>query len=159
MSYRPELVISGGQTGADAGALVGAKQLGIKTGGWMPYNCMTENGPLPAMLELYGMKEHPNPGYPARTKQNARWADVTIWVGDPDADLKDDRGFRCTEKACFNYGKPFLENPTPEELREFCERNDVKVLNVAGPRASKDKLAHRRAAELIKEAFNEVPEG
>lgn len=44
---RPVRIISGGQTGADQGALVAAKQLGIETGGWTPRGFLTEAGPCP----------------------------------------------------------------------------------------------------------------
>jgi len=39
-----EMVISGGQTGADRGGLIAAKELGIPTGGTAPLGYKTEAG-------------------------------------------------------------------------------------------------------------------
>lgn len=145
---RPERIISGGQTGADQGALVGAKQLGIPTGGWMPKGFLTECGFCPALAEAFGMKEHRSPKYPPRTFANVRDSSGTIWIGE-----RDSTGYRCTFKAVEQYGRPFLNNPDPSMLRQWMETWSIKVLNVAGPRASKNSLSHRRAAELIIATF------
>jgi hypothetical protein len=40
-----ELVISGGQTGADQGGLRATRACGIPTGGWAPRGWLTEAGP------------------------------------------------------------------------------------------------------------------
>ena len=40
-------VCSGGQTGADLGGLIAAKQAGLETFGWMPPGFLTEFGPKP----------------------------------------------------------------------------------------------------------------
>ena len=151
---KPLKIISGGQTGADQGALVGAKRVGIPTGGWMPRGYLTEAGPCPALQEVYSVQEHPSPLYPPRTKQNVKDADGTVWVGDLDDGL-DSRGFRCTLRATEYFSKLILVNPTHLELRRWVTDYGIKVLNVAGPRASRDKLAHRRAAELIIAAFGD----
>lgn len=148
---KPDKIISGGQTGADQGALVGAKRVGIATGGWMPRGFLTEAGPCPNLAALYGLQEHPSPLYPPRTRQNVRDADGTIWGGPSD----DSRGFRCTFRAVEDYSKPFLNDPDARTLRQWIEQWNISVLNVAGPRASRDKKAHQRAAELIIEAFGD----
>lgn len=147
---RPTKIISGGQTGADQGALVAGLQLGIPTGGWMPRGFKTEDGFNPALAALYGVKEHPSPEYPPRTKQNVKDSNGTVWIGE-----KDGLGFLCTRNATEKYGRPFAVNPTAEELREWVTAQRIHVLNVAGPRASKDRKAHQRAAELLIEAFKD----
>ncbi|MFA4842787.1 MAG: pyruvate kinase, partial [Candidatus Omnitrophota bacterium] len=48
---RPK-IISGGQTGADRGALEGAKIAGLPTGGWAPKDYHTAKGPDPALKEF-----------------------------------------------------------------------------------------------------------
>lgn len=149
---RPMKIISGGQTGADQGALVAAKQLGIPTGGYMPEGFLTEAGPMPELAELYGMRQSKWPSYPARTKQNARESDGTVWIGGMSGDGP---GRQATRKACDANEKPYIENPTAEELRTFVATWNIKVLNVAGPRGSKDSRAHQRAADLIIAAFSE----
>lgn len=116
-------VISGGQTGVDVLALEIAKELGIETGGWMPYGFMTEDGPKPEMADLYVVREYPRSGYPPRTKQNVEDADLTIWYGTTDSP-----GFRCTKHACFNGKKiyPFLVNAVPDYVIEHLIRLNVK---------------------------------
>lgn len=146
---KPEKIISGGQTGADQGALVGAKQIGIKTGGWMPRGFLTEAGPCPELGALYGLREHPSPLYPPRTRQNVLDSHGTVWIGDDTSS----RGFRRTKLEADRAERPFKVNPTPAELRQFVEDFGIRILNVAGPRASHAPQAHRLAAERIIEAF------
>lgn len=145
----PGKIISGGQTGADQGALVGAAHVGIPTGGWMPRGFLTELGPCPDLAATYGLREHPSPLYPPRTRQNVLDANGTIWVGP----VADSRGYRRTELEALKAERPFLVHPTAEELREWVRHFRIEILNVAGPRASRDSNAHRCAAELIIHAF------
>jgi len=147
---RPDKIISGGQTGADQGALVAAKQLGIPTGGWMPRGFLTEAGPCPELRDLYGMNEHPSSKYPPRTRQNVLDADGTIWISGDD---EDSRGKMATYRVVDDHNKPFLNNPDAHTLRGWLAQWNIRILNVAGPRGSRDPQAHRRAAELIIEAF------
>lgn len=149
---RPSRIISGGQTGADQGALVAAKQLGIDTGGWMPRGFLTEAGPCPALADVYGLKEMPSADYPKRTRQNVKDSDGTVWIGD----REDSRGFLCTEKWCDHYERPFLKRPVGAMVfRDWLLRWNIRVLNVAGPRASSDDLAHTRAAQFLINALTE----
>src|SRR5262249_19387201 len=90
-----EKVISGGQTGADQGALRSAKKAGIATGGWMPKGFLTEDGPRPEFAEWFGMQEHWSPRYPPRTEMNVADSDVTLWFG-----VGDSAGYWCTAHAC-----------------------------------------------------------
>ena len=46
-------IISGGQTGADQGALDAAIEYGFPYGGWLPKGRLTENGPLPEQLNRF----------------------------------------------------------------------------------------------------------
>lgn len=147
---KPTMIISGGQTGADHGALVGASAVGIKTGGTMPRGFRTEFGPDPVMASRYGLKEHRSPEYPPRTKQNVRDADGTIWVG---PHTVYDRGYMCTIGEVKRRSKPFLDNPVAATLRTWVEQHHIHVLNVAGPAATHDRQAFERAAKLIIDAF------
>ena len=73
-----ERVISGGQTGADRGALAAAKAAGIPTGGWMPAGFRALDGEHPEFAELYGVREHADPRYPPRTALNVKESDATL---------------------------------------------------------------------------------
>ena len=70
-----EKIISGGQTGADQGALDAAINLGIPHGGWIPKGRITEDGPLP---DRYNLIEMPSASYPDRTRKNIRESDGTL---------------------------------------------------------------------------------
>lgn len=83
-----ERVITGGQTGADQGALRAARAAGIATVGWAakgwlvegPYDLLSRkhvDEPAPWLAE-YGLVECPRKGYPERTKANVRDADALL---------------------------------------------------------------------------------
>src|SRR5262252_8678423 len=74
-------IISGGQTGADIGALIAARELGIKSGGVAPRGWLTENGPQEQLLRGFGLAECDEDGYEARTRRNAAISDGTLLVG------------------------------------------------------------------------------
>jgi hypothetical protein len=77
-------VVSGGPTGADQGALRAARAAGVPTGGWMPLEFLTEDGPRREFAGLYGVREMPTPDYWARTEQNVRDSEGTLWFGTSD---------------------------------------------------------------------------
>ena len=52
-----------------------------------------------------------------------------MWVGNLTSP-----GYRCTLAALKKHKKPYLENPSALEIREFVELNQVEILNVAGNR-------------------------
>lgn len=145
---RPIKIISGGQTGADQGGLVAAKQLGIEPGGWMPKGFLTENGPCPALAQLYNLQEHKSDQMRQRTRANVRDSDGTVWFGKTGS-----MGYRCTFTATEQFEKPFRVILDAHDLRDFVERHNIKILNVAGNRESRNPGIHRRTAETIIEAF------
>jgi Circularly permutated YpsA SLOG family len=77
-----EKVLTGGQAGADQGALRVARAAIIATGGDAPRGWMTEAGAAP-WLGGYGLVECEIPGYPARTEANVRSCDAVLWFWDP----------------------------------------------------------------------------
>src|SRR6516225_5544098 len=74
-------IISGGQSGADQGGLVAARELGIETGGIAPRGWLTETGPQEGLLRSFGLVECEEEGYPARTRQNIALSDGTLLAG------------------------------------------------------------------------------
>ena len=130
-----EKLISGGQTGADRAGLEAAKALGIPTGGIAPKGfriCLPDgsDGTDPTLAE-FGLTEHHSCEYPPRTKLNATNSDGTVWFG-----YEDSRGAKLTIKSAKKAGKPVKSNPTVSELRSWIKEHNIKVLNVAGNRAS-----------------------
>lgn len=126
-------VISGGQNGADQAGLRAAKECGLATGGWLPRNCRTLDGPRPEFLEIYSMQEHPQDSYVPRTEANVRDSDATIRF----ASIFGSPGERVTLKAIKWYNKPYFDvdinkPPEKEEVLKFLKENKVEILNVAG---------------------------
>lgn len=132
-----EKIISGGQNGADFSALQAAKSLEIETGGTAPkgWRVCDWDGKDASNPDLanYGLIEHSSREYPPRTIANVKDADATVWFG-----YAKSPGGKLTIGTCEKLGKPYLINPTPEQLRAFCDWWSVKVLNVAGNRLSAD---------------------
>jgi hypothetical protein len=82
-----ERIISGGQTGADQGALAASKSLRIPTGGWAPRGFLTELGPSPWLAKEYGLKECPlglttEEVYRERTRANLLDCNAVLVLGD-----------------------------------------------------------------------------
>ena len=124
-------VISGGQNGTDQAALRAAKSLGIKTGGWMPHEWKTLDGPKPEFEELYDMKEC-YASYKARTEANVIDSSATLIFA---ADFKSP-GEICTFRAIRQFQKPYFKVHTSEDKLEealaWLAWVDGDVLNVAG---------------------------
>lgn len=130
---RLERMISGGQTGADRGALAAAKATGIPTGGWMPRGFRAQDGPRPEFAVLYGLREHPSDRYPPRTALNVKESDATLRF----ATDWESPGEALTRSLCERYGRPRLDvtpgGPvTPAEVAAWLAANGARTLNVAG---------------------------
>lgn len=131
-------VISGGQTGADQGALFGAGNL--PTGGYAPARFWTEDGPAPWLGTVYGLTET-NGHYARRTRMNVQAADGTLVI----SPRVGSTGTRQTIRCCQELKKPYLvidaldklKDPgVLEEVERWIEDFDIRTLNVAGNRES-----------------------
>jgi hypothetical protein len=145
-----EKIISGGQTGADQAALDAAIKLGISHGGWIPKGRLTEDGPL---SDKYDLIEMPTASYPERTKKNIRESDGTLILSRG----RLTGGSDLTEKWAIKYGKPMLHidlsSVTPfdaaVQINNWIVDYDIKIMNVAGPRASKDSKIYQSTLDII----------
>jgi len=124
-------IISGGQTGADRLGLEVAKELGIKTGGIAPKGYKTEKGADISLKEL-GLTEDSSSSYNPRTEKNVKASDGTVVFGDLNS-----AGSKLTINLLKQNNKPYIANPTTEELAKFLNDNNIQTLNVAGNRGSK----------------------
>jgi len=132
-----EKIISGGQTGADQGALDAALAVNHPCGGWCPEGRKSEAGRIP---DKYPVTEHASSSYPDRTEANVADSDGTLifTYGTPSA------GTLLTVELAIRHEKPFCvfdldEDPLnmePEFIWLWGQDSDVYVLNVAGPRES-----------------------
>ena len=143
-------IISGGQTGVGRAALDVAIELGIPHGGWIPKGRKTEAGRLPAK---YLLKEMPTESYPERTEQNVIDSDGTLIISHGPLT----GGSEYTRKMADKHDKPWIHVDTRrisveaavEFVRAWISGSDVKVLNVAGPRASKDPKIYGTTKRLL----------
>lgn len=152
-----EKIISGGQTGADRAALDFAIDNDIPYGGWLPKGRKTEDGPL---SEKYHLQEMPTGNYSKRTEKNVLDSDGTVIVS---------HGFltggsALTREFAIQHRKQFIHIDMNElSLQEAGERlsswlieKEIKILNVAGPKAGKDPKVYDAALLLLKETMIKI---
>lgn len=150
-------IVSGGQTGADQAAWRAAKAFGIPLGGWMPKGFLTEEGPRPEFAELYGAVEMPTERYAARTEQNVRDSDGTLWFGDTTTS-----GATATVEACLQLNKPCLPmDPSvagfePSHVVNWLRANKIKILNAAGNRESDEPGIAVRVESFLAQVFEKL---
>jgi hypothetical protein len=143
-------IISGGQTGADRAALDVAIKLGIPHGGWVPKGRLAEDGPLP---KSYRLQEMPSEGYPARTEQNVIDSDGTLII----ARGKLTGGTDYTRKMTLKHRKQLLgidlnltgRYDAASLIASWIKLQKVKILNVAGPKASEDQEIYRDVLTIL----------
>lgn len=129
-----ELIISGGQTGADSAGLEAAYQFGIKTSGFAPKNYQTADGPNEELLkDRYGLGEHGKKGYKSRTYGNVKYGEGTIRCC---VDFYS-AGEICTMNAIKHFKKPhfdiyLLNPPSIDRFIIWLLRYNITILNVAG---------------------------
>jgi hypothetical protein len=143
-------VISGGQTGVDRGALDAALALEVECGGWCPAGRLAEDGTIP---KRYPVVELPNAGYAERTARNVADSDGTLIIssGEPIG------GTRETIDRCVEMDKPHLiidhakipTNEIVELVLRFVGDHHVRLLNVAGPRASQWPEGHKIIEQIV----------
>ena len=150
---RLERIISGGQTGADRAALDFAITHSIPHGGWCPKGRRAEDGVIPGQ---YVLQETPSRDYRQRTEWNVRDSDATV-IFTIGATLTG--GSKLTAEFAARHGKPWLHLPEDApgdpagRLHDFLATHAVKVLNVAGSRASKEPDVAKFVEGVLAQAF------
>lgn len=152
-SHHALVIVSGGQTGADRAALDFARRHGFPHRGWCPAGRLAEDGRL---ADCYRLQETPSPAYAQRTEWNVRDSDGTV-IFTPQPQLSG--GTLLTWQCAQQLGKPVLvlvagHTPAPAQaLRDFLRRHHLRVLNVAGPRASTAPEIGTFVHEVLAEAL------
>lgn len=154
-------IISGGQTGVDTIGLQIGRELGIETGGTAPRGFLREHGIDSEDIASYGLieitpeeqadytkRKGKSDPYTGRTELNVRNSDGTVYFFTE----ADSRGYEATKRSAIEWNKPFIENPTAKQLREWIVKNNIKVLNVAGNRGSK-LPGNNRIAQILRMAL------
>jgi hypothetical protein len=147
-------LVSGGQTGADRAALDFAIAHDIPHGGWCPHGRLAEDG---ALEERYELQETPDAEYSQRTDWNVRDSDGTV-IFSISPELSG--GSKRTADFAVRHGKPCLHlsqqthgQISAKRLREFVQQYKIRVLNVAGPRASNEPAVPRFVLETLEKLF------
>lgn len=144
-------IISGGQSGVDRAGLEAAFDLGVETGGTAPKSwriCLQDgsDGSDPELGTKFGLVEHFSYDYPPRTRQNILDSDRTVWFGFKSP------GSLITINTCIKQRKPYILNPSDQQLADWILENNISVLNVAG-----NRLTHFNQGR-VQRAYNTVTE-
>ena len=147
-------IISGGQTGVDRAALDAAINLAVAHGGWIPKGRITEAGPLP---EKYKLKETRSSSYADRTEKNVQDGDGTLII----ARGLLTGGTEYTREMAIKHKRPWLHIDLSQmaafqaasAINQWILQNEIEILNVAGPRASKDPAVYQEALNIIESAY------
>jgi hypothetical protein len=147
-------IVSGGQTGVDRAGLDVAIKLGVPHGGWVPKGRLAEDGPLP---ERYRMHETPTAVYSERTEKNVIDSDGTLIISRGELT----GGSEATREMALKHKRPWLHVDLDRvsaflsavRIVEWLNTHRIRVLNVAGPRASKDPRIYHDALALLESIY------
>jgi HAD superfamily hydrolase (TIGR01509 family) len=148
-------IVSGGQTGADRAALDFAIQRNVPHGGWIPKGRLTEEGPL---SDHYRLREMETVSYTKRTEQNVIDSDGTLIISHG----KLTGGSALTRQFAKRHQRPWLHIDLNKYsdladaaalVSRWIAENAIKVLNVAGHRASKDADIYEGVMKLLEKSI------
>ena len=172
-------IISGGQTGVDRGALDAALASGIDHGGFCPLGRRAEDGVIP---DRYALTEASTAAYPPRTAMNVRLGHGTLLLVHGKAGFVHSVGTKLTLNMCRQQKKPWhAADPRRKEhiprvaswidelarsLKQVpgwlegleAERDHQVVINVAGPRESKNPGIHDETVDFLRMVFDQLRE-
>jgi Circularly permutated YpsA SLOG family len=118
---------------------------------------LTEEGTQRWFANVYNAREMPTSSYPARTVQNVRESDGTLWFGTTDTP-----GAKTTLEACERLHKPVMlvtpnEVVLASDVVAWLRRNpQIKRLNIAGNRESKSPGIGERVERFLMVVFRRV---
>ena len=124
-------------------------------GGWCPKGRKAEDGPIDPK---YPLKEAPSAVYLQRTEWNVRDSDATVLFSiDPTLT----GGSKKTMDFARKHNKPRLhlcagDHAAADKLKVFTEEHRLKILNVAGPRASKEPGVGEFVMRTLQLAFGKI---
>lgn len=129
--WKPEKIVSGGQTGVDRAALDIGIALNLAIGGYCPKGRRCEDGVIPdryPMIELYSRD------YSVRTKKNIVESDGTLIIAHGELS----GGTLLTHRLAQKHQKPVfvaqVAEPQQKDIQRWCSDYRIHTLNIAGPR-------------------------
>ena len=149
MKTKNLIITSGGQSGTDRAALDFAIKHKIPCGGWCPKGRQAEDGIIP---EVYPLKETASTVHSVRTRLNIDDSDGTLIIFINEMDEGTNYTRRYTEET----GKPvyMISEKEKTDQRDFMNwmmKNNIRVLNVAGPRESSGEGTYKFAYKVLGE--------
>ena len=124
---------------------------GFPHGGWCPAGKIAEDG---RMADHYKLSETPSSDYAERTEWNVYGSDATL-IFSLASELTG--GSKLTQEFCIKQRKPCLHiHPKLDAVRlvrEFLKRYPIKVLNIAGSRASKEPGIAKFVTLILDQVF------
>lgn len=151
------MIRSGGQTGADRGALDAAIELGVAIVGWCPRGGIAEDfdGP-PGLRAVYpDLVETPSDDSAQRTRWNVRDADATLIVVPRQA--WHSPGTDYTRETADKLGRPLYvldDDDVSAVLAWLRTIGTALTVNVAGPRESQSPGIYDRTRHLVTELLH-----
>ncbi len=146
-------VVSGGQTGVDRAAFDAALEHGIPIGGYCPKGRKAEDG---FIHERYPLIELSSQNYKVRTEKNVVESDGTLILNK----RRLSSGTLLTRDLAVRHGKPCivvqfeqLNSNSQARVFNWIQSNDIRVLNVAGPRESKCPGIYEAAKAFLTDLF------
>ena len=147
-----EKIISGGQTGVDRAALDVAMVCGLACGGWCPHGRIAEDGPI---ASRYPLHETPSAAYAQRTEWNVRDADGTVVLNRGPLDGGTLQTMECAKhlaKPCMVIDVDHVASVS--NVCEWLAQHRIRVLNVAGPRESKQPGIYEQTSAFLRELLS-----
>jgi len=150
-SRRVSKIISGGQSGVDRSALNFSIQYNIPHGGCCPKNRWAEDGTI---SNIYNLTETNEELPEARTLKNVLSSDGTLIIY---KETKD-KGTLKTKEFCIQNNKAFFEIDVSEKIEKkkfkyWLNSNNIKTLNIAGPRESNSPGIYNKTTPLLEYLF------
>ena len=138
----------------DRAALDAAIKLAVAHGGWIPKGRITEDGPLP---KEYKLKETRSSSYAERTAKNVQDADGTLIISRGQLT----GGSEYTREMAIKHKRPWLHIDLSQmaafqaasAINQWVLQNEIEILNIAGPRSSKDPSVYQDALSIIESAY------
>lgn len=151
---RLKKIISGGQTGVDRAALDAAILENIDIGGWCTKGRRAEDGIIDSK---YPLQETASRLYRERTLQNVIESDATLIITGKSLS----GGTALTKEYADRRSKPLLIiNPADSrgggKIKQWLAANNVRILNVAGPRESTSPGIYSSTHGFLTELFKSL---
>jgi hypothetical protein len=143
-------IISGGQVGAEQGALDAAIKYNFPHGGWIQKGRKTQSGILP---DKYKLEEMSVAGYKDRIEQNVIGSDGTVIISHGDLSGGADYSMKMTKRhKRLTIHIDLKETPAfiaASKINTWIIENNIEVLNVTGSRTSEDSDIYKDTLYIV----------